>query len=138
MNLDPGAILEKIRIKFLFIIANFASYRDHLPPNHITPGPGVIWFGGKWTEYWRRDDDSCPPIYSSSSGVNYKGIEEPETPSAYDSAIPFNEFHAFVRENQMNSLRRDDMAHFVDLMRNSVSSDVFANYTTIDSEEEFY
>lgn len=67
-------------------------------------------------EISRVRDDACSSIHAASNGANDYRIEEPETPSG-KSFISVNEFKAFLRENQKNILKRDDLAQFIDQMR---------------------
>lgn len=96
-----------------------------------------------WKETSREEDNSCTAIKPASNGGNDKNIPKADTPGYYEAAIPLNEFQSFVRESQINALRRDDLNQFINLIHESDS--VLANYSTkgfvdelLTLEREFY
>lgn len=96
-----------------------------------------------WTKKVGEVDTNCPELPASSNGTNVKDIEEPAPLSTYQQAFSINEYLAYIRENQIDSLRRDDLAKFVRQIQNS--SAVLNSYTALSFinelqsvEDQFY
>lgn len=88
---------------------------------------------GRWINISPGSDDSCPDRPSSNS-TNDNGIKNPEDASTYEPAIPINAFQVFLRENQKDHLKRDDIAAFVEQIHDSNA--VLNNYTTLGFADE--
>lgn len=96
-----------------------------------------------WTKNAGDVDTNCPELSKSSDGTNVKDIEEAAPPSAYQQAFSINEYLVYIRENQIDSMRRDDLAKFVRQIQNS--SAILNSYTTLgfinelqSLEDQFY
>lgn len=64
---------------------------------------------GKWKEVSRQGDLTCTAIRDSVNGNNGYGIRNPE-PLAFDSGDVLKKFQAFVHVNQIDRIKRDDLA----------------------------
>lgn len=64
---------------------------------------------GKWKEISRQGDLTCTAIRDSVNGNNGKGIHNPE-PLAFNSGDVLKKFQGFVHDNQIDRIKRDDLA----------------------------
>lgn len=81
-----------------------------------------------WTKISVHDDDTCPSNANAKDGGNSENREEAQPTYLNEIAYPLNEFKAFVRENQRNNLKRDDLIGFVNLI--DINTGILANYST--------
>lgn len=87
--------------------------------HHHTGGRGGGSSDGDWKEESREDDEVCLALQKPEDGANADEIDDPVDLIPYELYQSLNEFKEYVRSNQHNKLKRDDLIQFIKTIHDS-------------------